>query len=202
MGSPLQLMTGPVEVYVAPTGEAFPDNDETPAGNWVKLGTSGMEDIGEGGVTVRSDADYTAIRTDGSTGPRKILRTSEDLFVEFMLVDSSLEHVHELFDQATITDTAAGSGTPGDRAIPLYRGAGEPTDVALLVKSAQSPYGAALTTQYEVPVAALVADSIEQVWTKGDVVKWRFLFQAKEDPAASTAAERFGRLRMQDAVAV
>ena len=34
MSAPYEIMTGPLEVWLAPVGETFPDVDATPGGNW------------------------------------------------------------------------------------------------------------------------------------------------------------------------
>lgn len=199
MSEPYEIMISPFEVYLAPVGEAFPDVDETPAGNWVKLGTNGKYNYSEDGVTVTHEQEIFEKRTLGSTGPVKAVRTSEGLMIAFVLDDVSMEHYAKILNDATVTDTPAGAGTPGTRDIKLRRG---PTvsQHALLLKGA-SPYGDSWAMQYEVPIV-YQSENPAPVFSKGESAGLACQFTAIEDPNAATEAERFGQLVAQDADAI
>src|SRR4030042_339760 len=115
MSEPYEIIMAPFEVWVAPVGTAFPDVDESPAAAWTKLGSSGMDNMDEGGVTVTNGQTLATKRTLGSTGPVKVARTEEELTVSFTLFDMTAEQYAKALNNRTVTDPAAGSGAPGTR---------------------------------------------------------------------------------------
>lgn len=193
---PYELIAAPAEVWLAPVGEAFPDINDAPAGNWALLGTSGDEDYGEEGVTVTHEQSLAYHRFLGTTGPRKATRTSEGLRIGLMVHDSALETLSDVvFNGNAVTTTAAGGGEPGDKAIAMFAGL-EVTEYALLLRG-KSAYGD-WNAQYEVPVC--VRDgSPAAVYSKGAVAGYAIEFVAIEDPDAASDAVKFGNLRMQHA---
>ena len=198
MTAPFEIIAAPFTAYWAPTGEAFPDLADAPAGNWVQIGTSGDEDYNEEGVTVQHSQSTETFRGLGGTGPRKAFRTEEGLLIGFTLHDLTLEQYAVAMNGATVTTTPAGSGTAGTKDIDLYRGL-TVQNIALLLRAEASPYGA-FRTQYQVPVV-FMSSSPEPVFTKGEPAGLRLEFMALEDPNASTAADRFGKLVAQNAAA-
>jgi hypothetical protein len=196
---PFEIIAAPFTVWIAPVGEAFPDVDTAPGGGWAKIGTSGDQNYTEDGVVVSLAQTIEKWRGAGTTGPRKAFRTSEDMTVRFTLVDLTLEQLKHALNGNTVTDTAAGTGTPGVRKIGLSRGH-TVTPFALLIRGGVSPYGDSFSMQFEVPVAVLQS-SQELEFKKGTPAGVLLEWAAMEDPDASSAAERFGRLIAQDAVA-
>lgn len=193
---PFEIIVAPYEVYLAPVGEAFPDINDAPSGNWSLLGTSGNRDYGEEGVTVTHEQTLAYHRFLGSTGPRKASRTEEGLRIGLVLHDCTLEALESIFNGNSITTTAAGGGEPGDKAVGMYQGLSV-AQYALLVRG-PGPYGASFNQQYEVPV--VVRDgSPAPVYSKGEPAGYALEFVALEDPEASSADERFGHLRAQHA---
>lgn len=197
MAAPHSITTGPVTLYLAPTGETFPAIDATPAGNWEVLGTAGDRDIAEGGVTVTYTPTLMEIMSDGSSGPRDARITAESLVIEGEIIDSSLEELAKLLNDVAVTDTAPGSGVAGHRSITIYKGVGQAARFALLIRG-ESPYMDARNLQIELPVV-YQSGPIAPVYVKGEPVKYAFSFTALEDPDAGSAATRFGRFRAQDA---
>ena len=201
---PFEIIMAPFDVYRGPVGEAMPDNDEAPAGNWDKIGSNGYRDYSEAGVTVRHQQTLNFHYTLGSTGPRKVKRTRELLVVEFELEDFSLEELTFLLNNETVTDTAAGSGTPGHRSIPLGHGP-DVSQHAFLLKGSFSPYSDAsnaYTSQYEILVGVF-SGNVEPVFGKGeDASKFLAQITVLESETITAANGRFGTLRLQDAVAV
>jgi hypothetical protein len=198
--APFEIVAAPFTVWWAPTGETFPDVDETPAGNWTKIGTSGDRNYSEDGVTVSHQQTVELIRVLGSTGPVKAARTEELLVVSFTLFDMLLEQYRLGLDNNAVTTTAAGSGTPGYKEVDLYRGL-DVTMLALLVRGTVSPEGDGWNTQYEVP-QCFESGSPEPVFVKGAPAALALEFTAIEDPNASSAAARFGRLVVQHQTAI
>jgi len=197
---PYEIIMSPFEVYLAPVGEPFSDVDDTPAGNWVKLGTNGKQNYSEDGVTVTHEQTLSQKRTLGTTGPIKVKRTEENLTIAFVLEDLSMEAYGKVLNNVTPTDTPAASGVPGTRDINLRQG-GDVSLFALLCKGLVSPYGDSWATQYEVP-RVYQSENPAPVFNKGDAAGLACQFTALEDPDAATEAERFGKLVAQDADAL
>lgn len=195
---PYEVIAAPFTLWVAPVGEAFPDVDTTPAGNWTKVGSSGPLNYDEAeGVTVEHAQEITKWRSVGDMGTRKVFRTSEDLIVRMKLVDLTIEQYAHALNNNTVTDQAAGVGTPGYRKIGLSRGT-QVTTKALLIRADVSPYGADWKMQYEIPVAAQVGNPSVAISKKGEPAGLNLEWHALVDPNALSEDERFGRLVAQD----
>lgn len=197
MDTPFEVIAGAGAVFVAPNiAEAEPAIDAVPAGTWVEL--AAKEDITEEGIAIRMPQAQSVIRAAGTTGPRKVFRTEEDLFVEFTVMDATAEAYARLLDNKTVTDTAAGAGTAGHRAIDTLRGS-TVKQWSLLVRLEDiAPYddsAAAIrfNTQWWIPQATIEGEP-ETVYVKGEPVGLRFVFRAMQHTTSG-----FGKLRMQDA---
>jgi hypothetical protein len=200
MSEPYEIMIAPLEAYLAPVGETFPDVDTTPAGNWVLLGTNGEINMEESGVMVSHQQTIQKKRTLGSTGPVKVVRPEEDIILSMTLYDLTAEEYAKVLNGKTVTDVAAGSGTPGYRHISMRQG----KDVqlyALLLRGTASPYGDAMNVQYEFPVCYQSANP-EPVFNKADMAGLKCEFTVIEDPNAVSEETRMGRYVAQDAVAL
>jgi hypothetical protein len=193
---PLELISGPFDVYVAPVGTAFPDVDEAPAGGWFKLGSGGAKDYDESGVKVKHGQKLSKIFTLGSTGPRKVLREQETQMVSFTLLDLSPEQYAKVLNDAAVTAVAAAAGTPGYKKMALRRGTSV-SEFAVLVKGAVSTEGDGFSSQYQVP-RAYMASEPEPVFEKGKIAGLAVELEALEDPNAADGDE-FGHLIVQDA---
>src|SRR3972149_1711190 len=196
---PYEIIAAPFKAYLAPVGEAFPDVDTTPAGNWVLLGTSGDKNITEDGVTVSHPQTLEMIRMLGSTGPLKAVRTEEDLLFSFVLADLTLEQYRHVLNLGSVSTVAAGSGTPGYKHLPTRRGL-DVSERALLIRG-PSPYGDGWNMQYECPRAVHTGEP-EVIFSKGEAAGLLFEFMALEDPAAASDSLRFGRIVAQNATAL
>lgn len=194
---PLEIIAAPFEVWTAPVGTAFPAIDGDPAvGGWTLVGDSGDRDVAENGVAVTHNQTVVEFRTNGTTGPRKVVRRAEELIVEFDLVNLRIPQYARALNDAAVTDTAPGPGTAGHQSIPLHQGFGV-AEHALLVRG-PSPHLANARMQYEVP-RVYQAGAPAPVFSKANVALLRFQYKALEDENAATDAERFGTLRAQDA---
>lgn len=191
---PYEIIGAPFTLWLAPVGESFPLIDADPAGNWVMIGTSGDENYTEDGVQVGHDQTISKVFTAGTTGPRKAFREREELMISLTLMDMTLEQYLYALNSVEVTTTAAGSGTAGFKKMGLSQGE-EITLYALLARG-PSAYGAGFNAQYEVP-RCFQSGSPRPVFTKGRPTGVDLEFTALEDQAASTAAERFGRLVQQ-----
>ena len=92
-------------------------------------------------------ADAGPLSRLGEHLPIKSIRSEEDVTVEVILADMALEQVALALNSNTVTTTAAGTGTPGDKAIQLYRGP-DVAQMALLARG-PSPYFASGYAQFE-----------------------------------------------------
>ena len=197
---PFEILIAQFAMYIAPVGESFPDIEDAPAGNWTLVGIAGSDSYDESGVVITHEQSTNAIRTYGATGPRKIVRTSEDLKVTLNLMDLTLEEYTRIIGDVAPTTTAAGGGSAGWKEIKTLRGL-TPYEVALLIRADQSPYGNSWNTQYQIPRAVQIA-STTLTFVKGDAPVLQVEFQAVEDVDASSDAERFGLVLTQNAAVV
>lgn len=199
--TPFEIITAPMKVYIAPLGEAFPDIDADPAGDWELLGTNGDRSYEEGGVTVSHSKSYDKVRTAGATGPVKATLREEDLMIRLTLLDLTLEQYKNALNGNTVTTTAAGSGSAGKKSIGLSQSVGRTREFALLVRGL-SPYDETLNAQYEVP-RCYDSGSAEPVFRKGGTGAALALeLTAMEDLSASSEEERFGRFVAQHQAAL
>lgn len=196
MPAPYEVIVGPAEVYVAPVGEAFPDVDTAPGGNWDLVGTLGSENYAESGVLVRSPRNTNPINVLGSTVPRKHVITTTGLEIEFDVIDASAEQVTLGYgvDPADIVDDAAGVGTPGTRSFDIPTSP-IPFQRAVLVRIDQSPYGEGLKSQLQIPAANQLGNA-EGGFTKGDPFQIKHIWGA-----AKVVGQPFATWVFQDAVA-
>lgn len=188
--SPFEIITSPLEVFIAPIGTAFPALGAEPASEWSLLGTNGDRSIAEGGVTVAHDKSYNKIRTDGATGPVKATLQTEDLMFQLTLLDLTLEQYAMALNGNTVTETAAGSGTLGNKRIGLSQSPGRTREFALMARGL-SPYDENLPMQYCVP-RCYDSGSARPVFTKGGGAGLALELTALEDLSATNDEERFG----------
>ncbi len=196
---PYEIVSGPLTLWLAPVGTAFPAIDAAPAAGWIKVGTDGDKNYSDSGVTVTHSQTVNKVRPAGSVGARKALRADEDLMFALVLWDLTLEQYAAALGDLEIATTAAGVGTAGFKQIGLSRGE-EVATHALLARGV-SPYDAALAAQFEVP-RCYQSGSPSPVFNKGVPAGLALQFDALEDPDAASAGERFGRLIAQTAAAL
>jgi hypothetical protein len=164
---PFHIIGAPLTLYLAAVETAFPaidaaEGDFDPA--WFKVGTSGDKDYDEAGVVVNLEEPINEFRGAGSTLPRKLFRTEEDVRIEATLADLSAEQYAKTINDNTVTTVAAGAGTAGEKGFSLVRGLFVAT-YALLARG-PSPAMADGFSQYEIDsVAAIGAKQL--TYTKG-----------------------------------
>jgi hypothetical protein len=190
--SPFEIIAGPATIYLAATGTAFPAINATPSASWAQLGKT------EGGVTVTYDYSIELLMVDQNSGPQKAIRTEEHLQVAFSLAELTLEQYAKALNNAVVTDTPPGAGTAGHRSFKTRQG----FDVALfaMLVRGPSPYMDA-NLQYEIPVVCQTgAPTISFVRDDKSVLELEW--EAIEDRAQATDADRFGTIRAQDAAPI
>ena len=194
MTTPFELIVGPFEVFTGPVNEARTDLNDAPAGNWVLLGTNGDQNYDEARIVFDPIQTIEEWFSLGSPAPQQAFRTQERFTVSFSLADLTAEHLAKVFNDASVTDTAPGSGTAGVRDFDLLRGA-TVTEYALLIRAGVSPYIASAKMQFWLPrcyvesMGALTAE-------KGTPMMTEVTFAALEH-----AANGFGKYEVQDEAA-
>lgn len=196
---PYEIISGPLKLWLAPVGTAFPLLGAAPSGSWISIGTNNDRNQSGDGVTVSHSETLQKVRPGGAMGPVKVFREEEDLMLKVVMWDMTLEQYATALNGNSITTTAAGVGTAGVKKIGLSKGK-DVKQWALLARG-PSAYDDAYTAQYEVPRCYQSANA-EVVHRKGAPAGISLEFTALEDLGASNEAERFGRLIMQHAAAL
>lgn len=192
--APYNLIMQVAEIWVAPVGTVFPDiDDDTPDSPWALLGNAGRLDYDTDGVHIIMEQSIQGFMGSGSTMDRKVARVSEAVRATVKLADMSLETLSYALNGNSITTVAAGSGTPGTKAINLYQGPDVATFAACI--RGYSPYSGDANSfgQFEIP-NAYNADGWDIAQQKG--VAWAYTLNLRGliDPNNATSAGRAGRL--------
>jgi hypothetical protein len=185
------MVVGGAEVWLAPVGESYPDVDNSPSGNWAKLGSSGKKDYSEDGITINHEQTLNQFRSLGSTGPRKVSRSEENLTVTGVLEDLTLEQYAKILNDVSVSSgTTSGSGAD-IKEITTRQG----LDVSLFALLIRIPnaYGDSWQAQVQIP-RVYQSDNPSPVFSKDEKAGLAFTFTALEDENASTDAERFGKI--------
>lgn len=188
----LEIMFAPYDVYWAPVGEAFPIIEVAPAGNWLVLGAAVAERTNEDGVMVTMEQDFEEFRSAGHSAPQEASRVSESLIVSLTLHDLRPEMLRLVLNNNAVTSTAAGGGKAGFDEIDFERGAGKPTEMALLVRGISTQFATG-NAQYQIP-RCYVSSSPEIVHTKGEAAGIEIEFRTLR----ATATPFMGKLVSQD----
>ena len=195
MASPFEIVSAPLQVYVAPEGTAFPAIQlDPPVSPWTLLGESGSLSRSEEGLTISHAQEFFEVKVDGSTATQKVYRTAESLVVSFTLYDLQAEEYSRILNDNTVTSVAAASGVAGEKSVKIYR------DVvvsvhALLVRGQTSPEQDNANAQYELP-KVWQNGSPELTFAKGEVAGLSFEYMALFDRSA-TSGNGLGVYRYQ-----
>lgn len=147
----------PADVYFAPVGEAFPDVDTAPAGNWETIALA--TEISEDGITCGGTVDVAKMFALGSVAPVKAGVNHREFQVEFATMDASAENVALAFggDPDDVATVAAGGGAPGTKSINLPASP-VPEQWAILIRWNQSAAGAGFSSQLQIKAALQVGE--------------------------------------------
>lgn len=131
--TPYDQLIGTWKVYVGPVGEAKPDVDEVPAGNWVELGPT------DEAQELRYQGTLTYFRDNDHSGAVKAIRPEESIVIAVTVVGLTVENYAKILHSASNVVTEA--GPPATKKIPHKRGF-YPSSYALLLRGeSDSPYG-------------------------------------------------------------
>ena len=197
--TPYEIVAGPLDLWLAPVGTAFPLVAAVPAVAWKKVGTNASRNYSEDGVTVQHSQKIDTATPAGAVGPVKAWRTEEGLIIGVTMWDVTVEQYTLALGAAAPSVTAAAVAQAGYKKIGLSRGKDVVT-YALLARG-QSPEADAFMAQYEIPVCFQNA-SPKPIFTKGKSAGIELEFMALENPAAVSDLERFGRLIVQHQAAL
>lgn len=175
-----EILAGPLELFLAAVGEAFPDiSTSPPGGNWEKLGQSGDENYTDDGVSVNLTQSIETFIPAGATLPVKAFRTEEGVEITVTVADVRPEVMTLALND---NDSTAGT-SPDTVTLALLRGL-EVSEYALLARGA-SPEVADGVGQFQVPRCYMSSDGIELVYKKGEPVGVELTFMALKPDAAS-----------------
>lgn len=191
--APFEIIAAPATIWVAPVGTSFPAINVVPGSDWVKLGKAGDKNISEDGVTISHPQSVEVFRALGSTGPRKVVRTEEDLMLSFTLLDLTLEMYRRMLNDNPITQISASSGVAGSKKLAIQRG--RLVSQFALMAEGPSPYGDGWNLRFKVPIIVNVGEP-EIVFQKGEPAGLLFDLQAIEHET-----DGFGEIEAQDASA-
>ena len=177
--TPYEQIVGSGTVYLAPAGEAKPDVDTTPAGNWIAMGAT------DGGLSIDDEGDLEFWMDDQHQGPRKATRPEEHKKFTSTFVDLTLETYARLL--SAVGNVSTDAGPPAIKKLALKRGF-DPTEYTFLFRAEmQSPYGS-LPAQYFVP-RAVIDGSPSPVYAKDERAAVEVTFEALEDTTQSAGDE-------------
>ena len=189
---PYEILTGVGNLYLAPLGTAFPAVNAVPGAAWRDLGYT------QEGVSIKKSQKIEKINVDQETGAVKASRMEESQTIETNLAEATLENLADYVGN-TVTDTPAASGTIGIREVGLYSGGYVKTYSALF--RGMSAYGN-YPAQYQVPVCYIDGDAELKFQKGGKNPVIKIALEALVDPNATSESEKFGKIVMQDAVAL
>jgi len=177
----LEIINGPITVYWAPVGEAFTAIGSAPAGNWLKIGTSGDKNYSEDGVVVSMEKTVEYFRSLGSPFPRKGFITEADILVTVSMADMSLAQMRLALNQNVVT-----TSSPTDT-IELDVGL-DPSEIALMIRGeGKSPQLSGGAMQYQLN-RVVEEGSRELAHIKGEPVMAELTFRVIYDDGVSNPA--------------
>jgi hypothetical protein len=188
---PASILVGVGKLYLAPYGTAAPVITAVPSTSWTYLGET------DGGVKISYAQKIDEHHTDQRTGIVKETRSEEHVMVETSLVQATLENLAKLMG-ASVTPTAAGTGTAGTLEVTFNQGV-PVTEYAILFRGV-SAYGANWPSQYYIPRGAF-AGNVEAEFNKVKKVLYKLQFKAMEDLNAAIG-QQFGKVTHQNAAAL
>ena len=197
------IVASPFDLYTGPVSETEPAVDDSHAtligGNWVIIGSQTDQlTQDESGVTLSNAQTVNVIRGAGSTAGIKAVRSEEDVMVSINMIDMTYEVLTIALRGSAVTTVAAGSGTIGTKAIPIWRGPSV-TEYSVLLRG-PSPYLANVNQQVWIP-RAYAAGDLELVMSKAEAVTVNIEFGALMDRTQSSP-DYLGKITAQHEAAL
>lgn len=175
-----EILAGPLTLWLAPRGEAFPLIGTAPAGNWELIGESGTKNFTDDGVTITLGQSIEKFTPAGSTFARKAFRTEESMEIGVTVADVRSEVVQKALNENALTETT------GQREVSLLRGV-DVHEYALLARGT-SPYEDTGDNvgQFQVPAVYLMSEP-EVAYVKGTPAGVELTFDTLEPDTAEEA---------------
>lgn len=190
----LEIINGPLELYWAPIGEAFPAINVAPAGNWSLIGSSGSNNYTEDGVTLAFDKNFEVFRGLGNSYPLKAFLTENEAFVRVAIADLSLDQLRLAFN---LNAVGVDAGPPAIQTLDLNVDT-DLNEMALLVRGeGKSPEFATGNLQFELN-RVVDTGSHELVFVKGNAAAINLEFRILLDTSGGFPGE-VGRVVVQTA---
>jgi hypothetical protein len=164
-----EILVGPLDIYLAPRGEAFPDLGAEPGSGWENLAQSGIENQDEDGVVVSLPQTIEEFIGGGNTMAIKAWRTEESVEVQVTVCDLRAETLALALNDNDVTEDT------GSREVSLFRGI-EVAEFALLARG-HSPYEDDGDGQFQVP-ACYTSGEPEINYNKGEPSSIEFNFRS------------------------
>ncbi len=188
--TPYDIIAGPADVWIGAVGATFQAVNASDAtrvsASWLNLGFT------EGGVMVKHTQTVDLLNVDQRTGAVKAIRSAEGLEITFNMSELTFANMAYLLTDASAFGVVA-TGSPNKNTMKPYQGL-DVKQWALMVRG-PSPYMSAYL-QYNVPIV-VQTDEPELAFVRDNKAVMAVKFVALEDPAASTAADRFGSMVAQ-----
>lgn len=181
MGNSIEIVNGPLSLYWAPVGEAYPAVDATPAGNWVLVGSSGDQNYTEDGVVVTIEDEKNLWTPLGSAVPTAAFRTAQSIMVGLTMADMTMANLRVGWNLLAVTNDA---GPPITQALSLDFTL-TLNDMALLVRgTSKSAELAGGNLQFEINRAVEMAVHAMS-FVKGEPVGLELEFTALRDSSGN-----------------
>lgn len=160
MSAPYEKQLAPANIYYAPIGEAFPDVDTVPAGNWLPLAIA--TDITEDGITINTNIQDARIFSLGGVAPVKAGIVRKEFTCDFNVMNNSASQL-ALANGADPADVVSSGGVDSFSmpASPVPQG------WAIVIRWDQSSAGDGLSSQYLIESAVQVGAAGGK-WSKSD----------------------------------
>lgn len=196
-----EIIAAPLTIWVAPVGTAFPALIAAPEAPWELLGKNGARSFSEAGVTISYQHQWVSPPPPaGRTASTVAMLEAEDLRLRVELLDLTLERYAIATAASELSYVPRMPDVPGTRSIGLSIGPRGAPIFALLARG-PSPYLEGKIAQYELPVCQALG-SPQPMFRRGQPAGLALEFRAFPDPAATSEAQRFGRLIAQDSTGV
>lgn len=149
--TPFEQLTGSLKLYIAPYGEAVPEVQSTPTGNFIELGSTA------GDQKIKHGNKITWFRDNDHQGVVKGTRAEEEITISATLVDLTLENYGRIISSVgLVTETTNASGIQ-QRTLPLKRGPNLTEYIAVFRGDTISPYGV-FPGMYVLPKAVITGE--------------------------------------------
>jgi hypothetical protein len=133
--TPFEQLTGALKIHIAPYGEAIPEVQAAPTGNWTELGAT------DGDQKLKHGNKITWFRDNDHQGLVKGIRTEEEITISATLVDLTLEKYARIISSVGSVVETINASSVTQRTLPMKRGPNLTEYAVLFRGDTISPYG-------------------------------------------------------------